>query len=150
MAKLVVLAVVSLLAFSTTALAAEEQEKCSPAIFGPEVNAQYPNAWRGCRGLKKMGDSIYVKLIGKVESANDQTVTVLFEDPQNKPVSKVVFAPPADSKVKIKGRYIPYSKLKKGDEIHLYIPSSKWGLYGDDPKGPNFKIVSTEDLTKSG
>src|SRR5262245_907072 len=138
-------AFVSLFSISTTALA---EDKCTPAIFGPEVTSQYPNAWKACRGLKKEGDSIYVKFIGKVESTTADTVTVVFEDPQNKPASRVVFAPPMDSKIRIEGRDIPYSKLKKGDEIHLYIPSSKWGLYGGDPKGPNLKIVSREDLTQ--
>ena len=146
MYKLAAFALVSLFSIPITALA---EDKCSPAIFGPEVTALHPNAWRGCRGLKSEDGSIYVKFIGKVEAANEETVTVLFEDPQNKPVSRVVFAPQKDLKIKIEGRDIPYSKLKKGDEIHLYIPSSKWGLYGSDPRGPNFKIVSTEDLTQA-
>jgi hypothetical protein len=101
----------------------------------------------GCRGLKSEGGSISVKFIGKVEAANEETVTIVFENEDNKPVSRVVCAPSKDGKIKVKGSDIPFSKLEKGDEISIYIPSSKWGPYGDDPLGPNLPIVSREDLT---
>ncbi len=142
MGKLAMFALVSLFSVSVFA-----EDKCSPAVFGPDVTAMYPKAWMACRGLKSEGGSIYVKFIGKVEAANEETVTVVFENADNKPVSRVVFAPPKDGKIKVKGSDIPFSKLKKGDEISIYIPSSKWGLYGDDPLGPNLPIVSREDLT---
>lgn len=146
MGKLAAVALVSLVSVSSTVFA---EDKCTPATFGPEVTAQYPNAWRACRGLKSDKGSIYVRFVAKVESANDETVTVVFEDPENKPVSRVVFAPPKDQSIKIEGHDIQYSKLKKGDVIDIYIPSSKWGLYGSEPWGPRLTVVSREDLTQS-
>jgi hypothetical protein len=139
-----VLAAAAVFLVPTVALA---EAKCDPALFGEEVTAQYPLALKACRGLKDVDGVAYVRFVGEVEAANEETVTVVFKDPDNKPVSRIVFAVPATMHAKIDGREVPYSKLQRGEVIDIYVPSNKWGLYGTDPKGPNLQVVSREDLT---
>ncbi len=83
--------------------------------------------------------------MAKVVDNSNGNLTVVFEDKDGKGVSKVVLAPTADQGLSMGGKDVKYSSLKKGDVIDMWVPHSRFGLYGT-PGGPKLTVVSQETL----
>jgi hypothetical protein len=118
---------------------------CGSVNFGEEVLAQFPNAKAACRGVMKKGDTVYARYVAEVVSADKEAVTLILLGQDGKGVSKVTLAPTDADTVSMDGKDTKYSSLKKGDKIDMWVPHSRWGLYGK-PGGPKMTIVSREQM----
>jgi hypothetical protein len=134
----------ALLAVPAIAVAADEIG-CQSVNFGADVIEQFPNAVRACRGVKEKDGTVYARYVAKVVDNSKGNLTVVFEDKDGKGVSRVVFAPTADQGLNLNGKDTKYSDLKKGDVIDMWLPHSRFGLYGT-PGGPKLTVVSKETL----
>lgn len=134
----------ALLAVPAIAVAADEIG-CQSVNFGADVIAEFPNAVRACRGVKEKDGTVYARYVAKVVDTSNDTVTVVFEDKDGKGVSRVVFATAGDPGLSMGGKDTKYSDLKKGDVIDMWVPHSRFGLYGT-PGGPKLNVVSKETL----
>jgi len=133
------------LSVPAVAAAADDNYGCDAINFGEEVLAKLPNAKRLCRGIKTMGDGVYVHYIAEVESAKSDMVKVKFLDKDNKAVSRVTFQPTEDQMVMIENKAHKYSSLEKGQKLDFWIEHRRWGLYAS-PDGTLMQIVSVEQL----
>ncbi len=95
--------------------------------------------------MKEKDGVVYARYVAKVVDNSKGNLTVVFEDKDGKGVSKVVFAPTADQGLNMGGKDVKYSSLKKGDVIDMWVPHSRFGLYGT-PGGPKLAVVSQESL----
>ncbi len=138
------LVLATLLAVPAIAVAADEIG-CQSVNFGADVLAEFPNAVRACRGVKEKDGTVYARYVAKVVDTSKGNLTVVFEDKDGKGVSKVVFAPTGDAGLSMGGKDTKYSSLKKGDVIDMWVPHSRFGLYGT-PGGPKLTVVSKETL----
>ena len=138
------LVLATLLAVPAIAVAADEIG-CQSVNFGADVLAEFPNAVRACRGVKEKDGTVYARYVAKVVDTSKGNLTVVFEDKDGKGVSKVVFAPTGDAGLSMGGEDTKYSSLKKGDVIDMWVPHSRFGLYGT-PGGPKLTVVSKETL----
>lgn len=134
----------TLLVVPVVAVAAEEIG-CQSVNFGADVLEKFPNAVRGCHGVMEKDGTVYARYVGKVVDNSNGNLTVVFEDKDGKGVAKVVFAPTADQGLSMGGKDVKYSSLKKGDVIDMWLPHSRFGLYGT-PGGPKVNVVSRETL----
>ena len=89
--------------------------------------------------------TVYARYVAKVVDTSKGNLTVVFEDKDGKGVAKAVFAPTDDAGVSMGGKATKYSSLKKGDVIDMWVPHSRFGLYGI-PGGPKLTVVSKETL----
>ncbi len=134
----------ALLVVPAIALAADDVG-CQSVNFGADVLAKFPNAVRACREVKEKDGTVYARYVAKVVDNDKGTITVIFEDKDGKGVSKAVLAPTADQGLSVGGKDTKYSSLKKGDVIDMWVPHSRFGLYGT-PGGPKLTVVSQETL----
>ena len=134
----------TLLVVPVVAVAADEIG-CQSVNFGADVLEKFPNALKACRGVKEKDGVGYARYVAKVVDNSKGNLTVVFEDKDGKGVSKVVFAPTADQGLNMGGKDVKYSSLKKGDVIDMWVPHSRFGLYGT-PGGPKLTVVSQETL----
>lgn len=134
----------ALLVVPAIALAADDLG-CGSVNFGEDVLAQLPNAKAACRGVMTKNGTVYARYIAEVVSADKEAVTVIFIGQDGKGVVKVTLAPTETDTVKIDGKDTKYSDLDKGDKIDVWIPHSRWGLYGT-PGGPKMTVLSKENL----
>jgi hypothetical protein len=138
------LVLATLLAVPAIAVAVDDVG-CQSVNFGADVLAEFPNAVRACRGVKEKDGTVYARYVAKVVDTSKGNLTVVFEDKDGKGVSKVVFAPTGDAGLSMGGKDTKYSNLKKGDVIDMWVPHSRFGLYGT-PGGPKLAVVSKENL----
>jgi hypothetical protein len=134
----------TLLVVPAIAVAAEEIG-CQSVNFGADVLEKFPNAVAACRGVKEKDGVVYARYVAKVVDTGQGKVTIVFENKDGKGVSKVVLAPAADASLNMGGKEMKYSSLKKGDVIDMWVPHSRFGLYGT-PGGPKLTVVSQETL----
>lgn len=134
----------TLLAVPAIAFAADDLG-CKSVNFGDDVLAKFPNAARACRGVMEKDGAVYARYVAKVVDTSEGNVTVVFEDKDGKGVSKVVLAPTDDAGLSMGGKATKYSSLKKGDVIDMWVPHSRFGLYGT-PGGPKLTVVSQETM----
>ena len=133
----------TLLVVPTIAVAVDDIG-CQSVNFGADVLEKFPNAVAACRGVKEKDGVVYARYVAKVVDTDNGNLTVVFENKDGKGVSKVVLAP-ADAGLSMGGKDMKYSSLKKGDVIDMWVPHSRFGLYGT-PGGPKLTIVSQETL----
>src|SRR5688572_27588205 len=126
-------------------LAAAQDYGCDKVNWGEEVLKAFPNASKGCHSVMMKNNQPYAKYVAEVQTANANEVVLHMLDTKDKAFSKVVIAPKAGATVKIDGKDVEASKLKKGDRVSFYIPHDRWGLYSD-PESTPITIVSREDL----
>jgi hypothetical protein len=117
---------------------------CKNAQFCDAVLAAYPNAIKGCHGLKTKDNVIYAHYVAEVKQSSKDEVTVVFKDYDGKDMTKIKFAP-GDATAKVDGQTVPFAKMREGTQLDFYIPQDKWGLYAY-PGGPEMAIISREDL----
>lgn len=117
---------------------------CKDVNFSDAVLAAYPNAVKGCHGLKEKDNVVYAHYVAEVKEANKDEVTVVFKDYEGKDMTKVKFAP-SDNTAKIDGQNVAFAKMREGTKLDFYIPHNKWGLYAY-PGAPEMTIISREDL----
>ena len=134
----------ALLAMPAVAVAVDDKG-CETVNFGADVLAEFPNAAKACRGVLEKNGIVYARYVAEVVDSSKGNVTVVFEDKDGKGVAKVVIAPTDDSALSIGGKATKYSSLKKGDVIDVWLPHSRFGLYGT-PGGPKLSVVSKETL----
>jgi len=138
------LVLATLLVVPTIAVALDDLG-CQSVNFGADVIKEFPNAVRACRGVQKKDGVVFARYVAKVVDNSKGNVTVVFEDQAGKAVSRVVFAPMADQGLSMGGKDVKYSSLKKGDVIDMWVPHSRFGLFGT-PGGPKLTVVSKETL----
>jgi hypothetical protein len=138
--------VASSLALPGLAMAANDLS-CGSVNFGAEVLAKFPNAKAACRGVQEKDGTVYVRYVADVVATTKDSMTVVFKDQDNKGVSKVTLAPTANDSLTVGGKSSKFMDLRKGDTIDMWVPHSRWGLYGT-PGGPKMTVVSQETLKK--
>ena len=134
---------VALLAMPAITMAGESG--CDTVNFGEDVLSKFPNAAKACHGVTMKNGAAYAHYVAEVVATDKDTVTVHLIDKQGKGISKVVFAPAEDQRVRIDGKETRYTDLKTGTKLDFWIEHSKWGLYAS-PEGPRMTILSREDL----
>ncbi len=127
------------------AVAADKEYGCDSVNWGEEVVKAFPNASKGCHSVMMKNNQPYAKYVAEVQGVKADEVTLHMLDKKNKGISKIVIAPKEGATVKIDGKDVAASKLKKGDKVSFYIPHDRWGLYSD-PESTPINIVSREDL----
>ena len=127
------------------AVAEDKQYGCDEVNWGEDVVKAFPNASKACRSVMMKNDQPYAKYVAEVQSANASEVTLHMLDSKDKAISKLVIAPKEGAHVKIDGKDVAVSKLKKGDLVSFYIPHDRWGLYADPDSTP-INVMSREDL----
>lgn len=118
---------------------------CDSINFSKDVLDRMPNAQKLCRGVTEREGGVYVAYLAEVVSKTDKSVTVDFKDKDNKPVSRVEFAPTMDQTVRMGGKDVKYSSLKKGDQLDFYIEHNRWGLFAS-PQGQPMTIMHVQQL----
>ncbi len=136
--------VLPLLLLAAPAAVMAGEAPCKDVNFSDAVLAAYPNAIKGCHGLKEKDNVVYAHYVAVVRQANKDEVTVVFKDYEGKDMTRIKFAP-GDNTAKVEGKEIAYAKMREGTTLDFYIPHSKWGLYAY-PGAPEMTIISREDL----
>jgi hypothetical protein len=145
MKRLATVACLAMLALPGIA-SAQAAHGCDSVNFGPQVLAAFPKAAEACRGMVTRNGEPFARFTGEVQSANADTVTVNFLDPNNKPVSRIVFAvKDPNARISVSGTPTRVSRLQRGTQVTFYIHHNRWGLFADPSSAP-LTILSREDI----
>jgi hypothetical protein len=107
--------------------------------------AKFPNIRSTCQEVREKEGGIYIRFIGEVVSTSKDKVTVHVKDRGGKDVSEMELGWDPGQKLKVGGREMSFSELRKGDTLDFWIERSKWGLFSK-PGSSSLKILNRKDL----
>jgi hypothetical protein len=136
--------VASMLAVPAIAAAADAAS-CDNVSIGADVMAKFPNIRSTCQEVKEKDGGIYIRFVGDVVSSSSDKATVRVKDRSGKDVSEFELGWDAGQKIKVGGKEMNFSDLKKGDKLDFWIEHNKWGLFSK-PGSSSLKILSRKDL----
>lgn len=124
---------------------AAEPLGCDNVNIGDEVVAKFPNIRKTCQEVKEKNGGIYIRFVGEVVAVSSDKLTVRSKDREGKDVQEIEMGWDKGQKVKVGGREMEFSKLRKGDKLDFWIEHNKWGLFSK-PGASSLKILNRKDL----
>lgn len=124
---------------------AAEPLGCDNVNIGDEVMAKFPNIRKTCQEVKEKNGGIYIRFVGEVVAVSSDKLTVHSKDREGKDVQEIEMGWDKGQKVKVGGREMEFSKLRKGDKLDFWIEHNKWGLFSK-PGASSLKILNRKDL----
>ena len=124
---------------------AAEPLGCDNVNIGDEVVAKFPNIRKTCQEVKEKNGGIYIRFVGEVVAVSSDKLTVCSKDREGKDVQEIEMGWDKGQKVKVAGREMEFSKLRKGDKLDFWIEHNKWGLFSK-PGASSLKILNRKDL----
>lgn len=118
---------------------------CDNVNIGADVMAKFPNIRSTCQEVKEKDGGIYIRFVGDVVSSSSDKATVRVKDRSGKDVSEFELGWAAGQKIKVGGKEMGFSELKKGDRLDFWIEHNRWGLFSK-PGSSSLKILSRKDL----
>ncbi len=120
-----------LLGLSTVALAAPmtatdpeslPKGSCTDLKFSAAFLAKYPKAPAACQEVRIQNGTKYAKFSAKVFLVDPEFVTVSFLNVAGDPLTTFSFKPRPGAVVKVGGKDVKYSDLKKDDALTFWMP----------------------------
>jgi hypothetical protein len=122
-------ALLALALTSSTALA--QAPTCGDIEFKSSAIERFPSVAQSCNSVVERNGELYVRLVAEVIRARSDSVLLYLEAPDGTKFRQE-FKPPPGFRAMISGRPTPASNLRRGQEIHFYLPKSDWQLIGDE------------------
>ena len=148
-------AAIALLVLPLTSLADETggQPKLScikDFTFSQEFLARHPRAGAACREVAMRDGMKWVRFEAKVTKVENQQLTANFLDNYNNTVATVTLKASPDARLQVNGRQIPYSELKDGDRLTVWMPEAKVGYYAEPGamKDERLSLVSDDSAQR--
>lgn len=109
----------------TSSVALAQALTCGDIKFNSKTIERFPSVARSCNSVVERKGKLYVRLVAKVIRARRDSVLLYLVAPDGSRFEQE-FKPPPGFRAMISGRPTPVRDLKRGQEIHLYLPESEW------------------------
>ncbi len=116
-------AFVALIVASSAALA--QAPTCDDIEYKPSTLERFPSVAQSCNSVVDRNGKLYVRLVAEVIRAKSDSVSIYLVGPDGSKFRQE-FEPPPGFRAMIGGRPTPLRDLRRGEEIHLYLPESDW------------------------
>jgi hypothetical protein len=98
---------------------------CNDVAFRPSTVERFPSVAQSCNSVVERDGKLYVRLVAEVIRAKSGLVLLYLKGPDGSRI-KQEFKPPPGFLAMISGKPTPLGHLRRGQEIHLYLPESDW------------------------
>lgn len=98
---------------------------CDNIVFKPSAVERFPSVAQSCNSVVERNGELYVRLVAEVIRARSGSVLLYLKGPDGSRF-KQEFNPPPGFRAMISGKPTPAEHLRRGQEIHLYLPESDW------------------------
>jgi hypothetical protein len=114
-----ILLLVATMMFAANSLA----DECSDVQFGGDLESRYPKINEACLGILDYRGEKYVRLSGKVVSANSRVIALRWKRPDETYIKDIFRTKSLDPdfRINIEGKDVRPSKLRRGQEINTYV-----------------------------
>ena len=143
------LAAAVLIGISLTGVAQGQPKlNCTKDVkYGAEFLAKFPDAGSACQEVKVVQGEKWVRFNARVKDNKDNRLSVDFLNQVGNPTGNPMtftYTPDATLTLKKKDVVKAASAVKKGDEVMVWVPESRYGLYAQagDVESKQFKVVS--------
>jgi hypothetical protein len=98
-------------------------DECSDVQFGSDLENRYPKINEACLGILDYQGEQYVRLSGKVVSANSRVIALRWKRPDGTYIKDIFRSKSLDPafRINIEGKDVRPSKLRRGQEINTYV-----------------------------
>jgi hypothetical protein len=125
---------------------AQAEHPAAPTCMDITWNAaflkSYPRAPAACQEVAVRNDKKFARFDAKVTAVEPGIVKVRFSNVAGDAGREISIKPGPDSRVLMDGKKVEYSKLRKGDQLTVWIPEREIGVISD----PDDKALSTIEL----
>ena len=98
---------------------------CDDIEFKSSTVERFPSAAQSCNSVVERNGKLYVRLVAEVIRAKSGSVLLYLKGPDGSRIRQE-FKPPPGFQASIGGKPTPMENLRRGQEIHLYLPESDW------------------------
>ena len=115
----VILLIVATIIFTPNSFA----DECSDVQFGGELQDRYPQIDEACLGILDYQGEQYVRLSGKVVSANNRVISLRWKRPDGSYIKNIFRSKRLDPafRINLDGKNVRPSSLLRGQEINTYV-----------------------------
>jgi hypothetical protein len=104
---------------------------CGDIEFKSSTIERFPSVAQSCNSVVERDGKLYVRLVAEVIRAGSDSALIYLEAPDGSKFRQE-FTPPPGFRAMISGRPTSLPELRRGQEIHLYLPESDWQVIGDE------------------
>lgn len=108
---------------SSAALA--QPPTCDDIEYKPSTIERFPSVAQSCNSVVNRNGKLYVRLVAEVIRVKNGSVSIYLVGPDGSKIRQD-FEPPPGFRAMISGKPTPLRDLRRGEEIHLYLPQSDW------------------------
>jgi hypothetical protein len=114
-----IMLIVATMIFAANSLA----DECSDVQFGSDLQDRFPQIDEACLGILDYRGEKYVKLSGKVVSANSRVISLRWQRADGSYIKDIFRTKRLDPafRINIQGRDVRPSSLLRGQEINTYV-----------------------------
>jgi hypothetical protein len=114
-----IMLIVATMIFAANSLA----DECSDVQFGSDLQDRFPQIEEACLGISDYRGEKYVKLSGKVVSANSRVISLRWQRADGSYIKDIFRTKRLDPafRISIQGRDVRPSSLLRGQEINTYV-----------------------------
>jgi hypothetical protein len=107
--------------------------------WNPALIDQYPDIPSACHEVVTSQGVKFARFEADfVRVNNDGSVTSAFVDPRGRKVGQYTLIPGPTQQVTLSGRRYPFSALRPGQRINLYVPEGAYGLASEPVASPTY------------
>ena len=121
-------------------------------VYGKEFLAKFPDAGVACREVKVVGGEKWVRFGADVKHNKDNRITLDFLNSQgDHAVYPMTFIYTPDATLTLANKEVKAaSAVEEGDEIVIWIPESRFGLYAQPgaAESKQFKLASDDSAIR--
>ena len=98
-------------------------DECSDVQFGSDLKNRFPQIDEACLGILDYQGEQYVRLSGKIVSANSRVIALRWQRPDGSYINDIFRSKSLDPafRINIEGRDVRPSSLRRGQEINTYV-----------------------------
>lgn len=98
-------------------------DECSDVQFGSDAQDRFPQIDEACLGILDYQGEKYVRLSGKIVSANSRVIALRWQRPDGSYINNIFRTKRLDPafRISIEGRDVKPSSLRRGQEINTYV-----------------------------
>ncbi|MGD8339237.1 MAG: hypothetical protein PVH89_00565 [Gammaproteobacteria bacterium] len=109
----------------TSSAALTQPLTCGDIEFKASTIERFPSVVQSCNSVVERDGMLYVRLVAEVITTGSDTVLLNMKAPDGSRFRQE-FKPPPGFRAMISGTPTPVDRLRRGQEIRLYLPESDW------------------------
>jgi len=104
---------------------------CMDIAWNTEFLKSFPRAPAACKEVVVRNDKTFARFDAKVTAVGPDVVKVRFSNVAGNPGREISIRPGPDARVLMDGKKVEYSKLRKGDQLTVWMPEREIGVISD-------------------